>query len=367
MSRSACVRHTVSITFVITLCLVPSLEADRSARTVALAQTPTPGSRPILLMDRVPDPKQRGISWFDATGHTLRGSFLDYWNSNGGLPQFGYPITEEFTEPIGPGGAPIMVQYFERARFEHHPENAGTPHEVLLGALGREFHPQDARAAPLASPDVYPPTRVYFNETGHNLGGAFLRYWNEHGGLAVNGYPISEELEEKSPTDGKTYRVQYFERSRFELHPENAGTSYEVLLGRLGTQLSEKKGYLYGWYPLYGHAADFSWVAGVADLYYFTDLDCNSAYVGDCSCMTFAYEQRGSLLQLDQLRMPHDTWTQLRRSLSQRTPGTTRSQVIFGRFTNIDEPQGRCVPNVDLRGYLPEQSQNNPATTGATR
>jgi hypothetical protein len=29
------------------------------------------------------------------------------------------------------------VQYFERARFEYHPEFKGTPHEVLLGHLGR--------------------------------------------------------------------------------------------------------------------------------------------------------------------------------------------------------------------------------------
>src|SRR5262249_29825445 len=30
--------------------------------------------------------------------------------------------------------------------------------------------------------------------------------------------------------------VQYFERNRFEYHPENKGTQYEVLLGLLGTQ-----------------------------------------------------------------------------------------------------------------------------------
>ena len=30
------------------------------------------------------------------------------------------------------------MQYFERARFEHHPEHAGTPYEVLLGHLGRQ-------------------------------------------------------------------------------------------------------------------------------------------------------------------------------------------------------------------------------------
>ncbi|HET8630995.1 MAG TPA: hypothetical protein VFL91_26545 [Thermomicrobiales bacterium] len=39
-----------------------------------------------------------------------------------------------------------------------------------------------------------------------------------------------------NPTNGQTYRVQYFERARFEYHPENAGTPYEVLLGLLGRE-----------------------------------------------------------------------------------------------------------------------------------
>jgi hypothetical protein len=36
-------------------------------------------------------------------------------------------------------GQQQMTQHFERARFEYHPENAGTPYEVLLGLLGREL------------------------------------------------------------------------------------------------------------------------------------------------------------------------------------------------------------------------------------
>src|SRR3712207_5949474 len=71
-------------------------------------------TRPILLTDRVPDPKQPGVQWFAPTSHTLRGAFLDYWNRYGGLAQFGYPITEEFTEPVGTDNKPYMVQYFER-------------------------------------------------------------------------------------------------------------------------------------------------------------------------------------------------------------------------------------------------------------
>ena len=36
--------------------------------------------------------------------------------------------------------------------------------------------------------------------------------------------------------DGKQYLVQYFERRRLDYHSENRGTSFEVLLGRLGAE-----------------------------------------------------------------------------------------------------------------------------------
>ena len=72
---------------------------------------------------------------------------------------------------------------------------------------------------------------------GHSLCHSFRDYWQAHGGLALYGYPISEEFAETNPTDGKTYTVQYFERNRFEWHPENVGTPYAVLLGLLGAQL----------------------------------------------------------------------------------------------------------------------------------
>jgi len=217
--------------------------------------TPTPQTtKPMLLTDPVPDPKQEGVMWFAQTGHTLRGAFLDYWNKYGGLAQFGYPFTEEFFEEVGPDYKQYQVQYFERNRFELHPENRGTQYEVLLGALGLDFRKADPTISPIAG-------ATYFSETGHNLSGKFKEYWDTHGGLFVHGFPITEAVTERS-TNGKEYLVQWFERSRFELHPENAGSAYEVLLGLLGKQLSEKKGFPYGWYPPYGHAADWSWVAG---------------------------------------------------------------------------------------------------------
>ena len=77
-----------------------------------------------------------------------------------------------------------------------------------------------------------------FPETGKTVTGKFLEYWNAHGGLAQQGLPISDARPEVSDTDGNTYLTQYFERARFEFHPENAGTQYEVLLGLLGRELS---------------------------------------------------------------------------------------------------------------------------------
>ncbi len=43
-----------------------------------------------------------------------------------------------------------------------------------------------------------------FPETGKTLRNTFLTYWDSHGGLAQQGYPISDEMHEKSDTDGKT-------------------------------------------------------------------------------------------------------------------------------------------------------------------
>lgn len=74
-----------------------------------------------------------------------------------------------------------------------------------------------------------------FPETGKQVCGIFLSYWRANGGLAQQGYPISDVLREES-SDGKTYDTQYFERAVFERHPENAGTRFEVLLALLGRE-----------------------------------------------------------------------------------------------------------------------------------
>ena len=191
---------------------------------------------------RVPNPNQPGVAYFPETGHTLRGAFRRVWERNGGLAQFGYPLTEEYAEVSETDGNTYTVQYFERARFELHPEHAGTPYEVLLGLLGNTLTAHRKEEAPfLRAAANGQPGAVYFRETGHNMAPEFVEYWRRNGGLAIYGYPISEPFREVNAADGRSYLVQYFERNRFEHHPELAGTRYEVLLGLLGSEVLARK------------------------------------------------------------------------------------------------------------------------------
>lgn len=77
----------------------------------------------------------------------------------------------------------------------------------------------------------------YFSETGHNVPAVFYQYWQTHGGLEQQGYPITDAKMEKNSVDGKDYLTQYFERARFEHHLEFKGTKNEVLLGLLGVEV----------------------------------------------------------------------------------------------------------------------------------
>lgn len=83
-------------------------------------------------------PVGTGTEYFTSTGHNLGGEFRAYWHANGGLPQFGYPISEEFKERLEDGNT-YTVQYFERARFELHEENTDPAFRVLLGRFGAQI------------------------------------------------------------------------------------------------------------------------------------------------------------------------------------------------------------------------------------
>lgn len=198
--------------------------------------TVTVGTDPILIERAGQDlatPQGGRCQFFAATNQAACNQFLDYWNKYGGLAIFGYPLSPELTE----NG--LTVQYFERAKLEYHPENAGTDWEIegeLVGRTVTQGRQNEPAFQPLAGGSSDSNCNFY-PETGHRLCFGFKSYWQQHGGLWMFGYPISEEFQEKNPDTGQVYTVQYFERARFEYHPEYAGTPYEVLLGRLGAQL----------------------------------------------------------------------------------------------------------------------------------
>ncbi|MEN9937910.1 MAG: hypothetical protein RLZZ387_4489 [Chloroflexota bacterium] len=183
---------------------------------------------------------------FPETGFCISGPIRTFWERNGGLPVFGYPLGPLQEDTIE--GRRIQAQWFERNRLELHPENAA-PYDVLLGRLGADRLAQQGRSWQTA----FPPSGSqagcrFFPETEQSVCGRFLEVWRASGievdgrggaseaeSLALFGLPLSGVVSEQL-SDGRTYQVQWFERARFELHPENA-RPYDVLLGLLSAEL----------------------------------------------------------------------------------------------------------------------------------
>ncbi len=188
--------------------------------------------------------------FFPSTNHFIAAEFKQLWQQQAGLEQFGLPLTEAFTEQEH------TVQIFERVIMEFWSEARSEPgfyklplaeqlkRVVKLRRLGAQVTLETGRDFPPGVPFESSIDRLYFPQTGYSLSNGFLSYWQGHGGLLQYGFPISEEIEEISRTDGQKYTVQYFERARFEYHPEDKGTSYEVLLGQLGREEMIKRGWI---------------------------------------------------------------------------------------------------------------------------
>ena len=176
----------------------------------------------------------------------ITGRFATYWRDNGGLEVFGLPLTPATKQPVEGDKRTYLVQYFERARFELHPKEP-KPYDVLLGRIGVDRLTAQGRDW-FTFPQADPATPYYFQETGHAIAPQFWNFYISHGlefdgnkkakslpeSIALFGYPISEPQMEQG-ADGNMYLTQWFERARFEYHPENA-PPYDVLLVRLGAE-----------------------------------------------------------------------------------------------------------------------------------
>lgn len=184
---------------------------------------------------------------FTETGYCIRGRIREYWEAQGGLRVFGLPIGSQVEVTIE--GKTLTVQRFERNRLELHPYNAA-PYDVQLGRLGADRLQQQGRDwFTFAKTSAGGDCKV-FAQTGHTVCGRFLTMWKRYGlsldgqkgvseseSLALFGLPLSGVLTERL-SDGKEYQVQWFERARFELHPENTDP-YDVLFGLLGNEMRD--------------------------------------------------------------------------------------------------------------------------------
>ncbi len=79
-----------------------------------------------------------GGRYFPTTGHSLERAFLDFYLEHGGHALFGYPITELIRENDR------LVQYFEQAVFEWHPQ-LPDGQRVQLRRIGEVYQLMDGR------------------------------------------------------------------------------------------------------------------------------------------------------------------------------------------------------------------------------
>lgn len=83
----------------------------------------------------------------------------------------------------------------------------------------------------------------YIENASHWIAFDMLAFWDAHGGQETFGAPLTEARNTNDALDRQhSYTAQWFEYGRVELHPENAGTVYEVQLGRLGAELLDSQG-----------------------------------------------------------------------------------------------------------------------------
>lgn len=178
------------------------------------------------------------VLFFEETGQKLRDGFAHYWQQHGGLARFGYPLTDELLESDPITGKLYVAQYFERARFEYRPELADTPDSIRTTPLAeRLLQRHGINWQELPRVEHAPPECLVFQETGHSLCPPFRAVWEDYGGTALLGYPLTEPFDATHLPTESPYHVQYFEKARLELIPAQDGHPSGIQFGSLGREL----------------------------------------------------------------------------------------------------------------------------------
>lgn len=175
--------------------------------------------------------------YFEATGHFVTGEFLAKYRS---VPNpeklFGLPITDAYYD----ASQNILVQYFQKTRFEMHAD-APYGQRVQLSNLGVWLKESGQEL-------IYPegtPACQRFPGQDYQICYAFLDFYNAYGGEGQFGKPISNVM-----LHGDLI-VQYFAKARFEWHP-NRRQGDRVVLADLGARHFYREGNLIHEAPIPG-------------------------------------------------------------------------------------------------------------------
>ncbi|HLB50204.1 MAG TPA: hypothetical protein VJL59_24540 [Anaerolineales bacterium] len=119
-------------------------------------------------------------SEFTTGAFTISPAFTGFYESHGSLLLFGEPISAELDE----NG--VTVQYFQNAKLEYHPQ-LPDGNQIILSSLGEAYYGR----SPCVPPAGIEPNALYFNDC-HSVSPEFRAFFEEQGGVAFFGYPISE-------------------------------------------------------------------------------------------------------------------------------------------------------------------------------
>ncbi len=190
---------------------------------------------------------------FSETGYCISGAIRAYWERNGGLAVFGYPVTHQQIEDVeGTWQGP--VQWFERDRLEDH-SNQGIG--VLAGRLGaRYLELQDTPWQAFAQVDVSerPGHCIHFQgrygEAAALYGGSYkqLSDWNLdiplndtfhlwERGCTVNGLvclSTRRVLQERNVTPYEAHVTVEFRTADGQLFRTNGQSAFTFTLKKIG-------------------------------------------------------------------------------------------------------------------------------------
>jgi hypothetical protein len=210
-----------------------------------------------LPVSEIPAPSNPNCRYFTETSHSLCYKFKDYWDTNGGLDLFGYPLSELTVTDSG-----LMVQDFQRARMEWHPEKpAGQT--IQLAGVGEAYFdyaglPRDLKAPRVDSARFGEVTELHARAsvlvpvaTGSTTQTGFVFVTDQFGqpirGAAVTmvaRYPAGDQAYTLPPTDASGVTFQDFQTGRV---PAGQIVPLKFIVAYPGLQAETRTSYMAGW------------------------------------------------------------------------------------------------------------------------